>query len=338
MERLPLEVVGQIASCLHDLHEGGRIRPALATSSRSWQCVIEPLTFESLHITSNGDLETFHLAFESHTPRRRFLRGLRLDISLPRYSVEHSAKYETADDGAANDHFFSYQMSALLKELSRWLPGGKLNLVLGMHSPMHGIHRGQDKFDKDRYEVDLGKRQDIFSERYSYSYVRSAATCPAAVPCVTSFYVYSGGRCLDPGSMVALTLAFPNLERINWQYQCPAYFLLLRCQKLHAFASAVAGFQSPPKCQTLYSNTNSLSYPDKERLPNLVSGDSSLSDALRDIRSSGLMVFLKIPHLFASSMAFGVGISIGLSLHSAGALVQMLDSMMLWQIAVVYCV
>lgn len=151
-------------------------------------------------------------------------------------------------------------------------------------------------------------------------------------------YVHSGRRCLDPGSMVALTPAFPNLERINWQYQYPAYFLLLRCQKLHAFASAVAGFQSPPKCQILYSNINSPSYLDKERLPNLISGDSSLPDALSDIRSSGLMVFLKIPHLFASSMAFGVGSSVGLSLHSAGALVQLLDSIVLWQIAVVCCV
>lgn len=216
MERLPLEVVAQIASCLHGLHEGERIRPALATSSRSWQCVTEPLTFESLHIISNGDLESFHLAFESHTPRRRFLWDLRLDIILPRYSVEHGAKYKTADDGAANDHVFSHHMSALLKELSRWLPGGKLNLVLAMHSPMNGIHRGQDKFDKDRYEVNLGRRQDVFSERYSYSYIRSAATCPAAVPCVTSFYVHSGGRCLDRGSIVAPTPAFPNLERINW--------------------------------------------------------------------------------------------------------------------------
>ncbi|KAK7756342.1 hypothetical protein SLS62_001568 [Diatrype stigma] len=278
MERLPQELVAKIAGYLPDRHEGKRIRPALATLSRSWQGAIEHFTFETLHITSD-DLGDFFLAFARHRTRRRFLQDLKIDVILPRYSDEDCAKYETADDRAANNDVFSRHTLGLLKELSQWPAGGKLNLVIGMYSPMDSIHRDPEKLDRDRYEVALGRRQDIFSERYCYSYIRFADTCPV-VPRVTSLYAHSGTRFLDPGSLVALTAAFPNLERINWPYEDPGYFLALRRQQMQEFASAIASFQPSSACKTLYININSPWYPHKERLPNLNSGDKSFCDAL----------------------------------------------------------
>ncbi|GKT48625.1 uncharacterized protein ColSpa_08806 [Colletotrichum spaethianum] len=279
MERLPQEVVAKIAGYLPDRHEGKRIRPALATLSRSWQSAIEPFTFKSLHITSD-DLKKFYPAFAGCWTRRRFLRDLHLDIVLPRYSDEDCAKYETADDRAANNEVLSHHTSALLQELSQWPAGGKLNLVIGLYSPMDDAHRGPEKFDHDHHEVALGRRQDIFSERYRYSYIRFIDTSLAVVPCVTSLYAHTGPRYLDPGSLVALTAAFPNLERINWPYEDPAYFLALRRQQIQEFASAVADFQPPSTCKTLFININSPWYPHKERLPDLNSGDDSFCGAL----------------------------------------------------------
>ncbi|KAG6354531.1 hypothetical protein INS49_004548 [Diaporthe citri] len=183
MKRLPQEVVDKIAGHLPARHEGKRILPILATFSSSWQHAIELFTFQSLHVTSDG-LDDFYAAFVGQKTRRRFLRDLHLDIVLPRYSDEDCAKYETAHDRAANSDIFSHQVSALLQKLSQWPAGGRLNLVIGMYSPMDGVHHGPDKFDCDQYEVTLGRRQDIFGERYAYSYLRFAGTV-SVVPCVT---------------------------------------------------------------------------------------------------------------------------------------------------------
>lgn len=279
MEHLPQEVVDKIAGYLPDRHQGKRIRPALATLSRAWQCAIEPLTFRSLRITSDHLGDFFYPAFATpRTHRRRLLRDLNLDIVLPSYSDDDCAKYETASDRAANNRMFSHHVAGLLRELSRWpaSDGGKLNLVIGAYSPMDIPYRGQDKMDRDRYEVALGRRKDLFGERYRYSYIHFAAADAhpvAVVPCVTSFYAHPGPRCLDPGSLVALTAAFPNLERINWSYEDPTYFLALRRPHWRDFARAVAGFPPPSACQTLYIRIDTPWYPHNESLPDLRSGD-----------------------------------------------------------------
>lgn len=279
MVHLPQEVVAKVAGYLPERHEGKRIRPALATLSRSWQSAIEPLTFKSLRITSD-DLGEFYPAFANYKPRRRYLRDLRLEIVLPPYSDEDCANYETADDRAANDDVFSRFLSAFLQELSQWPGGSNLKLDIGMYSSMDGAHRGRAKYDHDQHEAMLGKRQDIFGERYNYSYIRFTGTIPV-VPCVTWFYVHHGPRHLNPGSLVALTAAFPNLKGISWLFHDPVYFLALRRQLLREFASAVASFQPPPACTTLHIQINSPWYPHKEKLPALSSGESSFCGAFR---------------------------------------------------------
>ncbi|KAI0506342.1 hypothetical protein F5B22DRAFT_650902 [Xylaria bambusicola] len=172
-------------------------------------------------------------------------------------------------------------MSALLQELSQWSAGRKLNLIINMHSPMDGYHRGHDKFDHDRYQVRLGRRDDLFHDRYRYSYIRFTDAFHAVVPCVTTFYVHYGPRSLDPGSLVALTAAFPNLEGINWLYRDSVHFPALRRGQMHEFASAVASFRPPPACKTLYIYIKSQWYPHKERLPDLGSGDGTVCSAPR---------------------------------------------------------
>jgi hypothetical protein len=253
MERLPQEVVARIAEYLPKRHEGKQIRAALATLSSQWQYAIERFTFKSLHITSD-DLEDFYAAFASHSTRRSFLRDLHLDIILPQHSDDDSADYETAAVRAANNDVFSRHVSALLQDLSQWpAGGGKLNLVIGT-DPTRKVE--------------------------SYSCIRLSGTLPAAVPRVTSFYAHTGPRYLDPASQIALTAAFPNLERISWPFEDPAYFLALRRQQMQEAAAALASFQPPSMCNALNINISSPWYPHKERLPNLNSGDSSFCGSL----------------------------------------------------------
>ncbi|KAK8084866.1 hypothetical protein PG997_006137 [Apiospora hydei] len=276
MERLPQEIVCEIASYLPIRHEDGLVRPALATLSRSWQSAIEPLTFKLLQITSD-DLQDFYSAF-ANIPRRGFLRELHLDIFLPLYSRLDCTKYETARDRAANSHVVTYHVSALLQELSQWLASGKLSLGIAMYSLMDGAT--QNNFGQDHYNIGFGERQDLFSKRYSNSYIHLADTFTVVAPCVTSLYVHSGARSLDAASLVTLTAAFPNLERIDWPCQDPAYFLALRRQQMHGFANAVNSFQPPSACKTLCISINSPWYPHKDRLPNLQSGSTSFCSAL----------------------------------------------------------
>ncbi|KAK7942947.1 uncharacterized protein PG986_012060 [Apiospora aurea] len=129
-----------------------------------------------------------------------------------------------------------------------------------MYSLMDSLLAGatQNNFDENRYKIGFGARQDLFSKRYSNSYIHLADTFTVVAPCVTSLYVHSGARSLDAASLVTLTAAFPNLERIDWPCQDPAYFLALRRQQMHGFASAVSIFQPPSACKTLYININSI--------------------------------------------------------------------------------
>ncbi|KAK7710249.1 NRPS [Diaporthe eres] len=219
--------------------------PAILDAAISWRGESGVLVaFVTVADESIGDIDVF-------------LRRLRATVPLPTHMIP----------------------DAIIPILSQWPAGGRLNLVIGMYSPMDDVHRGLDKFDRDQYEFTLGRRQDIFGERYVYSYIRFAGTV-SVVPCVTSFDVQSGPRFLDPGSLVALTASFPNLERINWPYEDPSYFLALRRQQMQEFTSAVDSFQTPSACKTVYITINTPWYPHKERLPDLIPDDKAFCGAL----------------------------------------------------------
>ena len=267
MDRLPQELLARIAGYLPDQQEENQIRSTLATLSRPWQYAIETFTFASLRITSN-DLEEFKLVFTASTTRRRFLQDLHLKVVLPQYSDEDCAKYETEDDRIANDHAFIQHLSTLLHELSHWPVAGKLNLVIDMYSTSDRTHL-------------RARPGDPLNDRFRYSYIRFANAVSKVVPRVTSLYVQSGPRFPDPASLVALTAAFPNLERINWPFEDPAHYPALRRQKMHDFSRAIASFQPPSTCKTLYIHVNTPWYPHKERLHDLTSGHDSICGALR---------------------------------------------------------
>ncbi|KAM3065125.1 hypothetical protein ACMFMG_006115 [Clarireedia jacksonii] len=275
MERIPQEVLNNIISFLPDRDEDKRVRPALAVVSRAWQHAIESLTFRSLSIKSE-DLDSGR--------RCTLVRKLQFNVSLPSYSDDDCAKYETEQDRTENSNVANNDISALLKILSQWPSDGNLNLEIGIYSPMDLNYRGEEKLNKDRYDVDLGYRQDLFNERFKYSYIHLANTKYPSVPCVTSFIVPQGGRrFMDPQSVVTLTAAFPRLQSINWSYQEPGFFLPLRRRYIRKFANSISSYEIQPTVSSLYIHIYSPEYPHNQRMPNLAGtpGGTSLCDALR---------------------------------------------------------
>ncbi|KAG8164414.1 hypothetical protein KVR01_006332 [Diaporthe batatas] len=282
MERLPQEIVAKVAEYLPRKYKGKLIRPALATLSRSWQYAIETLTFRNLVITSDR-LQNFCASIASHPTRRRFVRLIFFAIILPTYSDEDCANYETADDRAANNLAFSRHLSALLQELSQWPADSELKLELYTYSPTDNAVHDPKKVYSDRNEPAMGRRLDLFRERYSQSYISFTRPPTVVVPRVTSFLMrmepwMEHDRKLDPSSWVALTAALPGLERIIWIIYEPTHFLALRRHQMHEFASAVASFQPSPALKELKIGVRESWYPHNERLPNLnVDGNSICS-------------------------------------------------------------
>lgn len=279
MERLPPELAAKIAKYLPKEHEGKKIRPALATLSRSWQYAIEQLTFKTLFIKSY-DLEDFCTVFSSNTTRHRFLQYLALDIILPRSVLDERARYETADDRAVNNSVFHSSVLALLQELSQWPDGCVLRISIDVYPFMDRRYRDQDELENQPYKAFEVPRNNIFIKRDSQSYIRLTGAFPVTIPCVTSFHAQPGFKHLDPGSLVAMTAAFPKLESIDWPFEDPIYFLALRRQQMQDLAIAVASFRSPALCKFLTIEFHSPWYPHKERLPNFNLEGSSFCSSL----------------------------------------------------------
>ncbi|KAI9897358.1 hypothetical protein N3K66_007214 [Trichothecium roseum] len=283
MDKLPQEIINNIAASLPALNGQASARPALATASRAWYHAIERLTFRAITITSD-ELDHFKTVFSS-PHRRSLLKSLVLDVVLPAYSDEACAVHESADDRARNDACATSALRILLAELSAWPKDAKLELVVNVYSPMDASHRGQEKLDKDRYDVALGARKDLFTDRYSYSYIHLSDLGDVQAHCVSGLTPPQGTtRYLDPSSLVALTAKFPQLESVMWPYQDPGFFPPLRRLHLREFVDSITAYQVPAKARRLDVNIESTEYPHHERLPDLIEpGRPSFCEAICDM-------------------------------------------------------
>lgn len=283
MDKLPQEIINNIAASLPAQNGQASSRPALATASRAWYHAIERLTFRAITITSD-ELDHFKTVFSS--PRRRsLLKSLVLNVVLPAYSDEACAMHVKADERARNDACATSALKALLAELAAWPKDSKLKLVVNVYSPMDPIHRGEEKLDKDRYDFALGARMDLFEERYSYAYIHLSDLGDVQAHCVSSLTPPQGTtRYLDPSSLVAFTAKFPQLESVMWPYKDPGFFPPMRRLHLRDFVESIAAYQVPAKARRLDVNIETAEYPHHERLPDLIEpGKPSFCEAICDM-------------------------------------------------------
>jgi hypothetical protein len=273
---LPQVILSQIASYIpqkiqNDSSDGGKlIRPGIATVSRAWQEAIEPLVFQNLHIRDE-DLVMFNSIFSQSSGHRRrnFLRHLYFDNVLPTYTDDDCANYESDEERKQNNKAASKALVRLLGSLSQWSENCNVTLVIDMYSPMDGIYRGKERFSNDRNSVDLGQRQDLFDQRYKCSYVSISGLEQLSVPCVRSFMPPQGPRSVHPASLVQLTMAFPNISRIDWAYEEPGLWLALRRQIRKEFIEALKSFEPHSGIRILDVNITPPAFHPNERLPQL---------------------------------------------------------------------
>ncbi|KAK4186730.1 hypothetical protein QBC35DRAFT_386504 [Podospora australis] len=275
MDKLPLEIVTNIASFLptRDLGENGqRVRPSIASLSRAWQSVMEPDVFRELNI-KHTELDDFAAVFStSQAHRRTLLRTLYFSIVLPTYTDEQCAVYETNQDRAANDKVASEAVSALFDVLSAW--GGSessdLTLLIRIHSPMDGRHRGLDKLRQDRHDSIISRREDLFHRRYKYSYIRLTDTDKLPeIPCVSALFAQGGDRELHPSCQAALTAKLTSLKKVDWQYTEPGVYVPLQRQIREELVQSLENLRVDPAVTSFHLDVTSHKYLHHQRLPNL---------------------------------------------------------------------
>ncbi|KAK3690446.1 hypothetical protein B0T22DRAFT_515840 [Podospora appendiculata] len=161
-------------------------RHGLATVSRKWQALVEPLAFAGIHLwLDDEDVAAFADAFRS--PRRRTL----LRRLIVRFNPPTDGKSRRRHD--VNSAALTAVLTALLAHLATWEPTGRsLELSFSCY-----------------------QRRKTPSRRY-LTLTQSESTLPPAVPCITSLNIHAGrGRALHPSSICTLAARLPNLQALT---------------------------------------------------------------------------------------------------------------------------
>ena len=235
---LSQEIISLVVSYLqrweHDdranISERGRaLLPAYATISASWQYAIECQTFREIAVKST-EMVDFSRTMVYH--RRKLLRRLELNVILPTYTDKACAKFETDKDTQSNNQVFTKAIKDLLALLRSWhdesqatgndsgaLIQQSLRLCIGdCYSPKDCRYRGWEKYQEDRHEWELGRRHDLFEDRYASSLLQlESIEGIQEIPQISSFHRSPGNRNIEPRSLAMIASKFPNLDSIRWR-------------------------------------------------------------------------------------------------------------------------
>lgn len=232
MDTLPQELVTHIASFIEreepglDVFERQKAvskLPPYATISRPWQQAIESRTFQSIHFNST-ELPYFIQILHRH--RRHFLSSLTYDVVLPTYTVKQCARFETIEDMQRNNQAFTYAIHALFQLLKTWQDDETSQGTQGSHplfldlfdiySPMDHLHRPSAKYEDDREQYELGRRHDLFENRYKRSllHLLEHPELPT-LSCVSGFRIYTLDRPIANHSAVFLAARLPNAKSVT---------------------------------------------------------------------------------------------------------------------------
>ncbi|KAK8040371.1 F-box-like domain-containing protein [Apiospora marii] len=209
MDRLPREVKEQILRlALDDRDEDENWAGSIATVSRDWQTLVEPITFKSLHLTQECLGEA--LADGILTPARQaYINSISLTTKLPYYYFEGKT-LESAKE--QNNLSFSKAVTDLLGLLSAW-PSKPCGLRLALFV---------DFVDYESYAYDEGYAPGL-SCSFTYGFISLREDFYhqlPEVPCVTEFVSYAinfTSLSIIPKSCCKIASRFPNLQHIHWK-------------------------------------------------------------------------------------------------------------------------
>lgn len=232
MEKLPTEVLQHILS-----HLGTPLAP-YASVSRSFQMLIEPITFAKIETSSaSDDVERFESAFAS-LYRRRFLRRLKFKVLLPDISDKRMNKLQSTDEATKNDRVYTDAVHAFFRRMSSWDEYNddhdgftpSFHLVIASASPKDGTKPViPSNHDYPAWEV---------RNNYKYIDFKDLDHLPP-IKWVTSFT--TDGRRLRPNTLGTIVAALPNLKSLEWWfYTAPRRMATLWADLRDSMASLIS--------------------------------------------------------------------------------------------------
>ena len=160
------------------------------------------------------------------------LRRLELNVVLPKYTDKACAKFETDQDRQSNNQVFTKAIKDLLALLWSWHDESQttgnesdapiqqsLRLVIGdCYSPKDCLYRGWEKYQDDCHEWELGRRHDLFGDRYKSSLLKlESIEGIQEIPQISSFHKSPSNRDIEPRSLAMIASKFPNLDSFRWK-------------------------------------------------------------------------------------------------------------------------
>lgn len=225
--------------------------PPYATISSVWKRAIEFITFREIDLKST-ELEVFDTNLTGD--RRELLRDLRLHVVLPNYDDQACGRFEETVDKEANDEVFSQAIEKVWAVLRSWedkdvLMKGSIRFSLrNIYSPNDVGRRGFETLRQQRFEVNTGRRHDLFERRYVRSLIRLLR--PDSLPVLRRVSVacldsMSTTHSLNMRSIVDMTTKLLSLESLSWTLDDHQPYSNLRRINRNRCASALAPCSFP---------------------------------------------------------------------------------------------
>jgi hypothetical protein len=228
---------------------------AYATLSRGFGAAIEAITFSELRLTSE-EFDDFERIVRPQSPGRRDILGsVDFHAVLPTYTDVQCALFERETDKHLNNEAFTRSITRLLSTLSYCREGSTarpINLRINYSfSPKDISHR--ETGAQDRRDVENRKRQDLFEDRYKYSYLnflQQESTILPVVPRVTNLRIDGQiYRLIAPAAAGILASSLPKLDAAEWMFgDDNSRYPELRVKLRNDFAQSLNGLRSP--CMT----------------------------------------------------------------------------------------
>ncbi|KAL8965842.1 MAG: hypothetical protein Q9183_003665, partial [Haloplaca sp. 2 TL-2023] len=219
METLPQELITLIASYLPDQGQVSELAPC-ATISQNWQLAVECHTFRSIRLKST---ELPHLTQILTGHRIPILSTLTYEVVIPSYADHRCAKFETQTDIKHNNEAFTKAVCELFDMIRSWQadeatsPSRSLALTISaVYSPMDKWYRPKAKRQQDEWDWQMGKRADLWENRYKDSVVGLLGhTELPLLSNISSFEIWSDRRCIEPMTAALLASKIPQLQNVK---------------------------------------------------------------------------------------------------------------------------